>query len=426
MTKTRVSTFAVAIAATILMSLGALPGGMLQDSGSTPVQPSAPTTLILVGGRILSAPDAMPIDDGVIVIDNGRIASVGPRATTAIPTGASSIDCKGLVITAAFQNSHVHFTNPHWLDAARQPVAPLNAQLEAMLTRYGFATVVDTASYFENTLALRRRIESGEVKGPRILTAGFALYPPDGVPYYVREETPPELLKLLQRPTTPRDATALVQRQITGGADIVKLFVGSWVERGKVLPMPQEIATAATAEAHRLGKLVFVHPSNGVGLEIALRAGVDVLAHAIDDTREITPDQWARMHRQNVALIPTMKLFGGRFAWDILDEVRDYTRNGGQILFGTDVGYLTDFDPTQEYEFMSAAGLSWREILASLTTNPAQRFGEASIRGRVAPGQAADLVVLGSDPISGPRAFADVRWTIRGGRVIYEARLRSK
>src|ERR1700733_9285758 len=280
MTKTRVSTFAVAIAATILMSLGALPGGMLQDSGSTPVQPSAPTTLILVGGRILSAPDAMPIDDGVIVIDNGRIASVGPRATTAIPTGASSIDCKGLVITAAFQNSHVHFTNPHWLDAARQPVAPLNAQLEAMLTRYGFATVVDTASYFENTLALRRRIESGEVKGPRILTAGFALYPPDGVPYYVREETPPELLKLLQLPATPSDATALVQRQITGGADIVKLFVGSWVERGKVLPMPQEIATAATAEARRLGKLVFVHPSNGVGLEIALRAGVDVLAHA--------------------------------------------------------------------------------------------------------------------------------------------------
>jgi hypothetical protein len=49
------------------------------------------------------------------------------------------------------------------------------------------------------------------------------------------------------------------------------------------------------------------------------------------------------------------------------------------------------------------------------------RFGEDGGRGRVAPGLAADLVVLGSDPIGGPRAFADVRWAIRGGRVVYDA-----
>jgi hypothetical protein len=65
-----------------------------------------------------------------------------------------------------------------------------------------------------------------------------------------------------------------------------------------------------------------------------------------------------------VALVPAIKLFGGRFAWEILDEVRDYARAGGQILFGTDVGYLTDFDPTVEYEYRarpaSAGARSWR------------------------------------------------------------------
>lgn len=378
-------------------------------------------TLALVGGRIHTAPDGAPIDDGVVVVENGKVTIVGRRASTAIPAVDRTIDCKGLVITAAFQNSHVHFTDPRWMDAATKPAAILRAQLEAMLTRYGFTTVVDTASFFDNTLALRRRIESGEIAGPRILTAGFALYPPNGIPFYVRKETTPEQQKLLPQPPTAADATAIVRRQTTGGADIAKLFVGAIVEPGKVLPMPQDIATAATAEAHRNGKLVFVHPTNGAGLEIALRAGVDVLAHPVEDTRDTTPEQWARMRKQNVALIPTFKLFGGRFAWDILDEVRDYARAGGQILFGTDVGYLPDFDPTEEFNFMSAAGLSWREILASLTTNPAQRFGEGSIRGRIAPGQAADLVILGSDPVRGPRAFTDIRWTIRGGRVIYEA-----
>ncbi len=384
-------------------------------------QTSDPSTLALVGGRIHTAPDAAPIDDGVVVIEKGRIVRVGPRASTPVSTGGRVLDCNDLVIVAGFQNSHVHFTDPRWLDAAAQPAEKLGAQLDEMLTRYGFTTVVDTASDPENTLALRKRIESGTVPGPRILTAGAALYPPNGVPYYVREAVPAEVLKLLPTPATVDEATTLVRRQTTGGADIVKLFVGSWVSRGKVLPMPQDIASAATAEAHRQRKLVFVHPSNGAGLEVALRAGVDVLAHAVEDLRDATPDQFVRMRKQNIALVPTLKLFGGRFAWEVLDEVRDYARGGGQILFGTDVGYLPDFDPTAEYELMSTAGLSWREILASLTTSPAERFGEQASRGRVAPDMVADLVVLRSDPVRYPRAFADVRWTIRAGRVIHES-----
>lgn len=99
--------------------------------------------------------------------------------------------------------------------------------------------------------------------------------------------------------------------------------------------------------------------------------------------------------------------------------MREFARSGGQILFGTDVGYLTDYDPTEEYTLMAAAGFSWREILTSLTTNPASKFGEAGRRGRIAPGMDADLVVLDADPVRDPRAFADVRHTIRGGRVIY-------
>jgi imidazolonepropionase-like amidohydrolase len=388
----------------------------------TPAPVAGPAALALVGGRIHAAPGAVPIDDGVVVVEKGRITAVGPRPTTAIPQDARVVECKGLVIVAGFQNSHVHFTDARWADADQQPAAKLGGQLEEMLTRYGYTTVVDTASFLDNTLALRRRIESGEVAGPRILTAGLALYPPNGVPFYVREGLTAELVRLLPQPATPEDATALVRRQTSGGADIVKLFAGSWVERGRVLPMPQDVATAAAAEAHGRGKLVFAHPSNGAGLEVALRARVDVLAHALDDTRDTTPDQWARLRRQDVALVPTIKLFGGRFAWDVVDEVRNYARAGGQILFGTDVGYLPDFDPTAEYEFMSAAGLGWREILASLTTSPAQRFGEQDRRGRVAVGQAADLVVLGSDPVRGPRAFSDVRWTVRGGRVVYQAR----
>ena len=62
-----------------------------------------------------------------------------------------------------------------------------------------------------------------------------------------------------------------------------------------------------------------------------------------------------------------------------------------------------------------------RQILASLTTAPAQRFGQATVRGRVQEGFAGDLVVLGSDPEASADAYADVRMTVRDGRVIYDA-----
>src|ERR1019366_3794382 len=68
------------------------------------------------------------------------------------------------------------------------------------------------------------------------------------------------------------------------GADLLKLFTGSWVRRGKVLPMPEDIARAAADAAHRRGQLVYSHPSDLAGTKVAIDSGVDVLAHAPDST----------------------------------------------------------------------------------------------------------------------------------------------
>jgi imidazolonepropionase-like amidohydrolase len=73
-----------------------------------------------------------------------------------------------------------------------------------------------------------------------------------------------------------------------------------------------------------------------------------------------------------------------------------------------------------EFDAMSAAGLPWQAILASLTTNPAVRFREATRRGKVAAGMDGDLAVLGRDPAVDARAFADVQYTIRAGRIIFQ------
>jgi imidazolonepropionase-like amidohydrolase len=218
----------------------------------------------------------------------------------------------------------------------------------------------------------------------------------------------------------------------------VKIFAGAIVggEVG-VLPMRVDIAKAVVAEAHRRGKPAFAHPSNLAGLNVAIESGVDILAHPTESFGSTAEDGpaavIARMRKHNMALIPTMTLFEveakrngekpddlARLITLITHEVRDYAAAGGQIIFGTDVGYIDTFDTAEEYRLMSAA-LDWRKILTSLTTAPAERFGFAAHKGRIAAGMDADLVLLNADPAQDPTAFARVRDTIHGGRVIWGA-----
>ena len=409
---------AVVVTSALLVLLVEAPVRVLAAKVSA--QPRLPV-VALVGGRVYQSPTATPIDDATVMIEGGRIVGVGPRAQVRVPSTARVIDCQNKVLVAGLQNSHVHFSEPHWAGAATQPAAVLTAQLQRMLTRYGFTTVVDTGSFLPDTTALRRRIQSGEVEGPRILTGGLPLYPPNGIPYYLKDGSIPRALLLqLPQPASARDAVREVARNLDGGADIVKLFTGSWVERGRVLPMPETVAIAAVQKAHGRGALVFAHTSSTSGLEVTLSAGVDVVAHALDDTRGLTPDHLRRMKQSRIALVPTLTLFAdAQNASPIFQEVGDYAALGGDILFGTDVGYHQVYDTRLEYESLRKAGLNWRQILAALTTTAARRFDEGSQRGQLAEGMAGDVVVLGADPQKDIEAFANVHFTIRSGRVIY-------
>lgn len=380
-----------------------------------------PSNFLVIGnGTVYTAPDAAPIRNGVVVIRAGVIADVGASSAIEPPAGAQVLDARGGVIVAGFQNSHVHFSEPQWARGAATPAARFSAQFEAMFTRFGFTTVVDTGSSLEDVRAIRERVASGEIAGPRVMTAGIPLYPAGAIPYYVRDSVPRDVLARLHQPVEPAAARQIVDASVAGGADLIKLFTGSWVTNERAVPMRLEVARAAASAAHALGRLVFAHASNVAGLEVALDAGVDVVAHALDDTRGLTTRHFERMRAGNVVMVPTLTVHGGKP--EVVDEVRQFRQAGGVVLFGTDAGYIQTYNPLDEYQWLERAGLGWRDILAALTTAPASTFGEGARRGRLARGMAGDVVVLRSDPAVGVRALADVRATIRAGRVIYSVR----
>ncbi|MGA7929320.1 MAG: amidohydrolase family protein [Candidatus Sulfotelmatobacter sp.] len=173
------------------------------------------------------------------------------------------------------------------------------------------------------------------------------------------------------------------------------------------------------------GKPTFA-PRNRTGTDNALAGGVDILAHMIPNEGQYTPEELARMKQQYTALIPTLTLWtavvqdpavADQMVQAGVRELKQYLSEGGTILFGTDVGFQSEYDTSQEFEFMGQA-MSWREILASLTTNPSEFF-KATNKGRIEGGMDADIVVLDADPATDVRNLSKVAYTIRDGKIIY-------
>lgn len=380
--------------------------------------------LALLCGTVYASPAQPPLPNTTILVDAGTIIAVG--ADPEDICADALLDCSGLTVTAGFWNSHVHFFERKWADAATIPDAELGAQLQDF-TRFGFTNVFDLSSRWVNTRALRDRIESGDVPGPGVRSTGEGLVPIGGLP-------PPDVLRAQGIMTTPlpeignaAQAEAAANELLAQGVDALKLFLSS--QQGKRLD--REAILLAVRAAHRLGKPVFAHPNDGADALEALRCGVDVIAHTTPRSGPWDAAILSAMRERDAALTPTLSLWDRSMRHDrvsardslvdtALGQLASWLASGGTVLFGTDLGAV-DPDPAQEYGLMAQAGASIAQILSSLTTAPAQRFGAPGQHATIAAGQAADLVVLDGDPSKNLDSLTSVRYTLRAGKVVYRA-----
>lgn len=378
--------------------------------------------IILVGGTVYPSPNAAATKNGVIHVKGGRIVPVGEVSNYKTPEGASVLDVTGRFVTAGLWNAHVHFNLP---PLNTLPSERVQSYVRDMLLRHGFTSVVDAGSLPGVTLELRRRVNEGVMLGPDIVMAGGSLVPKGASPFYLRPTVLPDA-------ESDAQARGLVHQVLDFGADGIKIYSGSIVSVTDIVPMDENIVRAVTDAAHARGAFVMAHPSNNQGAWAAINGGVDVFAHTLPQENWDTAIPQA-MVDHGMALIPTLKLYsfdGPKFG-QTREEIRStiglaqaqlkmFSDLGGDVMFGTDVGYITDFDPTDEYIYMQGAGLTFDQILASLTTTPARRFGMEDRTGRIAPGMDADLVVLDSDPAEDIAAFARPYLVMKRGEILFQ------
>lgn len=233
---------------------------------------------------------------------------------------------------------------------------------------------------------------------------------------------------------SPRTASETVRMLADNGASMVKIsFEPGALDRP--WPMLDPATAAAVCDTARsLGLTVRCHVEDLAGLAPALDAGVHVIDHVphrwVDSgkrhavlTEEGEPIPAYRtllekMARNDVILVPTLDVFT-RSPWNgpqLFEPVRAFHAMGGSVALGNDFPYRrTDAGlPLREMTLLDSAGLDGAAVLRAATRNAARACNFTN-RGRIAPGMAADLLVLGGNPARLPQALEATKLIIKDG-----------
>ena len=382
-------------------------------------------TYAMAGATIVDGTGRPPVSDGVVIVRDGRIADVGPRASVPIPDDVPTVDVSGKTLVPGLWDMHTHVTQIEW--------APV-------YLASGVTTVRDMGNEFEFITVLRDAIASKRALGPRLLLAGLVDGPgPNAFGVYYA--------------ATPEEAKQVVGKYHAAGFQQIKIY--------SLITPP--LVEAICAEAHRLGMTVTGHVPNGMTIDQAALAGMDHIAHlairgeagsdevnkTIAVLRErktvIDPTQsWNELlghaagtpiaaFQPGVAKIPSPlnRLFSNAGAAGIdaatartrlergLRIVKALRDAGVPVVVGTDEG-IPGHSVHREIELYVEAGFTPLEALQAATIVPARAMKLEAELGTIEKGKRADLVVLNANPLDQIRNIRTVRWTIADGNV-YDA-----
>ncbi len=404
-----------------LLKVACLLGASLIAPGVAAAQDVAITNARIIVGS------GQVIDSGTIIVKGGKIVSV--TAGTAPTQGLRTIDAKGMSAMPGFIDGHKHVNN-------------YNAEQMKSLIEAGYTTVLAGGGPAEQNLALRDRIEKGEI-GPRIIPSGQ--------------------INLRQ---TPAEARAAVQALAAKG---VKHTGEIGLTPEPAPPQSEiEVLKAIVDEAKKAGVQVNVHAVSSPAMVAAIDAGVTRLVHL--PNKDFTTYEQGERVAQTGSIVAGLIAFGApnvdtlsagpaavQWPKDNTTRFRDgkpwpeaiagANRDPKGRALGTEAGYtivnarrIWDADPNHqtisystdqnaadlvvlEHELKSFSLMfSMADIHRIIGPNAARFVGMADQIGTLEPGKLADIILIDGNPTLNIYEMLKTKVVLKEGKVVVDKR----
>jgi imidazolonepropionase-like amidohydrolase len=431
---------------------------------------SQPDGIALLGATLIDGSGGPPLRDAALVVRRGHVESISTRAGFELPKKTTELDLTGHWIIPGLIDAHTH-------------ISPAATWAPTRFLAWGVTTVRDVHGSLEAILALRKQENTGTVPGPRIYAAGAMI---DGLPTTYDDaigvSSDREARKAVDRlvsagvdfikvythidPTLLRaiiDEARTFNLSVTGHLGMTDAVTAanagiSCIEHMTGVPEAASPGRSALLAAHYRGFFP--------GWTASERSWADLDSSALRQVAE-------RLVEEKVSIVPTLVLHEtlsrlndpellrdpaladvpdrARRAWDIPEMisragwsdadftafrrsrpaedlfVRLFAAAGGRIAAGTDAPnqlLIPGYSEHRELELLVAAGLSPREALRAATRNAAVLLGVDSL-GLIAPGKAADLVILQKDPLADIRNTRSIQAVMSRGQLYRPDSLRA-
>jgi len=398
-------------------------------------------------GSLVDTKNGSVKNEVTVVVSGNKISSVDKGFQSG---GAEDriIDLRDKTVLPGLIDMHVHIEGQSSPDRYLKRFTDNEADVAFQSTVYaertlmaGFTTVRDLGGSGVN-IALRKAVDKGIVKGPRIFTSGKSIATTGGH----GDPTNGYKMANLGDPgpkegvvNSPEDGRKAVRQRYKEGSDVIKITAtGGVLSVAKSGSNPQftiEEIKAITETAKDYGMLTAAHAHGDLGMQRAIKGGIKTIEHGSymsEETMEL-------MKQYNVYMIPTIsagkkvvekaKIPGyfpevvAKKAIEVGAQIQETFgkayKKGVPIGFGTDAGVFPHGENAIEFHYMVEAGMPAAEAIKAATITNAELLGLADSLGQIEGGFIADIIAVDKDPTKDVSTLQDVVFVMKEG-VIYK------
>ncbi len=409
----------------------------------------AATPLAIVADRLIDGTGREPVEAAVLVVVDGRISAVGPRASVRIPDGAAVVEGDDLTLLPGFIDSHVHLAVQSGVDFSRllmtrRSMLLLMSVPNSAATLHAGVTSVRDAGL--SPASVRDAIDAGYFPGPRCHMAVSILSQSGGH----GDATMPCGCELymdcgMDVPDAVVDGADMMRRRVRevlfAGADWIKLCTSGGVLSPNDHPDAAQFTideiAVAVEEAAAQGKRVMSHAMSAAGIKNAVRAGVTSIEHGC----LLDEEAIALMKEHDAWLVPTLVAphdvvaaasQGRSIPEAMVEKARDISVRhmesfraavaaGINIAMGTDSAVGPHGGNLRELALMVEGGMTALEAITASTQAPARLLRREHEIGTLEVGKLADVMAFKGDPLADISLLADadhIRIVLKGGEPV--------